>query len=480
MALPEPRVWCMLFASPTFLFGFLPLSIALYFATPGVERRNGVLLAASWLFYAWGEPIFIGLLAALTLFNYRAALAIDRREGARRRRALAVAVAVNLLCLGVFKYADLAAATANWLAGPLGVKLPTPRLALPLGISFFTFHALSYLIDVHRGRFGANRSLTQVALYIAFFPQLIAGPIVRYKSIAPRLNRRRTTLGRASAGARIFVIGLAQKLVIADALAPFADAVFDHAGHPGLAESWLGLAAYTLQIYFDFAGYSLMAIGLGLVFGFRLPRNFRRPYASRSITEFWRRWHISLSSWFRDYLYIPLGGNRGPAWRTARNLITVFLLCGLWHGASWTFVLWGAWHGKLLILERIGLGRALKRLPPPLAWAYAMLAVMGGWVLFRSADLGRAVDIWSGLVGLNGAGPLSGAAAMAFTAELRWLIPLSAALAVFGLPSLAGRMARRARAPLVWADTAAVLCLAILSLLQVASGTYSPFLYFRF
>jgi D-alanyl-lipoteichoic acid acyltransferase DltB (MBOAT superfamily) len=470
----------VLFASPTFLFGFLPLCVAFYLATPGVDRRNAVLLAASWLFYAWGEPVFVVLLMALTVLNHRAALAISERKEPQRKRALAGAVALNLACLGVFKYADFAAASLNWGFGGLGVKLPAPNVPLPLGISFFTFHALSYLIDVYRGRVSANRSFLQIALYLAFFPQLIAGPIVRYRSIAPRLRKRRMTLGRASAGARIFVIGLAQKLVIADAVAPLAEAVFDHARRPGLAEAWLGVSAYTLQIYFDFAGYSLMAIGLGLVFGFRLPRNFRRPYASRSITEFWRRWHISLSTWFRDYLYIPLGGNRGPAWKTARNLITVFLLCGLWHGASWTFVLWGAWHGGFLILERLGLKGFLRRLPGPLAWAYAMAAVMGGWVLFRSGDLARAVDLWSGLAGGHGFGQLSGPTAMALTAELRWLMPLAALLAIFGLPRLKRAQAKAPGPAWIWADNAAVTGLAALSLLQVASGTYSPFLYFRF
>ena len=456
----------MLFASPTFLFVFLPLCLAAYFAGPSVKAKNAILLTASLVFYGWGEPVYVLLMAGMTLVNYAAALAIDARDGAARQRALALAVALNLGALAVFKYAGFIALTLG---------LPVPRIPLPLGISFFTFHCLSYLIDTYRRRFPANRDVTQVALYIALFPQLIAGPIVRYKTIAKRLAVRRHSLGRASAGMRIFIIGLAQKLLIADPIAPLADAVFDHAKAPGLIEAWLGAGAYALQIYFDFAGYSTMAIGLGVIFGFTLPRNFATPYASASITEFWRRWHISLSTWFRDYLYIPLGGNRGPAWKTWRNLIVVFLLCGLWHGAAWTFVLWGAWHGAFLVLERAGLGRLLSRLPRPIGWAYALAAVTLGWVLFRSPDMGRVLDLWTGMAGLRGPGGLQAATHAALQPLHLWLLPLAGALAVFGLPG-----GLRRQRGLAWADTAVIVLLLALCLLKVAWGAYSPFLYFRF
>jgi len=467
----------MLFASPSFLFFFLPACLALYFAMPSMRAKNLLLLAASLVFYGWGEPVFVLLMAAMTGFNYLAARAIDGREGSARKAALAAGAGVNLAVLAVFKYADFAIGTLDATLGPLGVSLPRPHIPLPLGVSFFTFHALSYLIDVFRRRFAANRNLEQVALYIAFFPQLIAGPIVRYKTIARRLVFRRHSLGRASAGLRMFIIGLGQKLLLADQLAPLADAVFDHAHAPGLASAWVGVVAYALQIYFDFAGYSNMAIGLGVVFGFSLPRNFNLPYASRSITEFWRRWHISLSSWFRDYLYIPLGGNRGGRWRTWRNLVVVFLLCGLWHGASWTFVLWGAWHGLFLVVERAGLGRGLARLPAPLAWAYAMAAVLGGWVLFRAPDLAAAGEVWRGLVGLNGAGGLSPDLAASWQTLHAWLLPLAAVLAVAPVwrPKLRGWP--RTRLAL---DHAAVAALLVLAISQVAAGAYSPFLYFRF
>ncbi|MDP3855360.1 MBOAT family protein [Phenylobacterium sp.] len=466
----------MLFASPTFLLVFLPLCLAAYFASPSINLKNGVLVGASLLFYAWGEPVFVLLMAAMTLVNYAAALAIDARDGKARKAALIVAVGVDLAALGLFKYAGFVAQTLTAALAPLQVDIPDPQIPLPLGISFFTFHCVSYLMDTYRRRFPANRSLAQVTLYIALFPQLIAGPIVRYKSIARRLVKRRHTLGRASTGIRIFIIGLAQKVLIADSLAPLAEAVFDKASRPGLAEAWLGTIAYALQIYFDFAGYSTMAIGLGVIFGFSLPRNFRTPYASASITEFWRRWHISLSTWFRDYLYIPLGGNRGPAWKTWRNLIVVFLLCGLWHGASWTFVLWGLWHGAFLVIERAGLGPVLARAPRVIGWTYALAVVLFGWVLFRAPDMAGAADIWSGMVGLNGLGGLAITTGQALQPVHEWLIPLACVLAV-------ARWPRRFHGPgdwRKWLDTALVLGLLALALLRVASGTYSPFLYFRF
>ena len=255
----------------------------------------------------------------------------------------------------MFKYANFVTGNLAALLSPFGLALTRTNIALPLGISFFTFHCLSYIIDIYRRRFRANRDPIDVALYISLFPQLVAGPIVRYKTVARQLDARRFTLARISVGARIFIVGLAQKVLVADVVAPLVQVAFDQAHHRSMLEAWIGLVAYTIQIYFDFAGYSNMAIGLGIVLGFTFPRNFRMPYTSLSITEFWRRWHMSLSSWLRDYLYIPLGGSRGGNAQTYRNLVMVFLLCGLWHGANWTFVLWGAWHGAFLVIERLGL-----------------------------------------------------------------------------------------------------------------------------
>lgn len=479
----------MVFSSPSFLFAFLPLAMALYFAARGMAAKNLILLILSLLFYAWGEPVMVLVMVGSIGFNFTAARAIDGRQGAARLRALWVAIAVNLAALAVFKYADFlvrdADAVLRMVGGPhIGMK--RGQIALPLGISFFTFHALSYLIDVYRRRFPANASLRQTALYIAFFPQLIAGPIVRYRSIARRLAFRRHSWGRASAGLRLVVIGLAMKVLAADPLAPLADAVFDHAAAPGsagpgLLAAWIGTAAYTLQIYFDFAGYSTIAVGLGVVFGFSLPRNFNRPYRSRSITEFWRRWHITLSAWFRDYLYIPLGGNRLGAAKTYRNLVIVFLLCGLWHGASWTFVFWGAWHGLFLAIERAGLKRVLDRVPAPLAWVYALVAVMIGWVLFRAPSLGAAVEVWRGMAGLNGTGLALGPdLGRVLTPGLVVLMAAGFCLSIFSLGPV--RRLWPARAPLLGGliDGAAVCALLALSILAVAGGGYSPFLYYRF
>jgi D-alanyl-lipoteichoic acid acyltransferase DltB (MBOAT superfamily) len=439
--------------------------------------------------------------------NFIAACIMDPLSGRARQVALAIAIVIDLGILGLFKYADFAVLNLAKATQPLGLRLLAPGLPLPLGISFFTFHCLSYLIDVYRRRFPANRRLWEVGLYIALFPQLVAGPIVRYKVIAGQIRKRRHSLGRASAGMRMFVIGLAQKVLIADMISTLPSAVFDHTARPVLLDAWTGALAYSLQIYFDFAGYSNMAIGLGLVFGFSLPRNFNLPYQSRSITEFWRRWHITLSSWFRDYLYIPLGGNRGSPLATYRNLVIVFLLCGLWHGASWTFVLWGAWHGGFLVLERAGLSKRLAGLPAPVAWAYAALAVMFGWVLFRSADLARALDVWRGMVGLNGAGGMGPALAAALQPAEVAILALGAVMALDPL----GRRSRHramttemddargvetlAPSRLVSLDSApkrsaGLLCALVdlsataamlgLSILQVSGGAFSPFLYFRF
>jgi D-alanyl-lipoteichoic acid acyltransferase DltB (MBOAT superfamily) len=386
-------------------------------------------------------------------------------------------VGVNLLGLAVAKYAGFLVDNLNLLVDPFGLHASVRAATLPLGISFITFHCLSYVIDVYRRRIAANRSLVEVALYIALFPQLIAGPIIRYKSVARQLRARVHTLGRASAGLRMFVIGLAQKLLIADMVAPIAELVFDRTSLPSMTDAWTALLAYSLQIYFDFAGYSNMAIGLGVMLGFGWPRNFRLPYTSRSITEFWRRWHMSLSSWLRDYLYIPLGGSYHGTLRTYRNLIAVFLLCGLWHGASWTFVAWGAWHGTFLVLERAGGGRILARLPAFAGWAYTLIVVMAGWVLFRSHDLIGAKLMAGGLIGRNGSFAMSG--------ELHDVLQPSAAAALIGGCALA-ILPRWARVPKLGspvtaaADHALIFGLLAMAMASIAGGTYSPFIYFRF
>jgi alginate O-acetyltransferase complex protein AlgI len=476
---PERESRIVVFSSVPFLFYFLPVFFLIYCLAPGVTLKNWVLLAASLIFYAWGEPWFVLVLAGQIGMNYLAALAIGGTKGTQRHAVTGLAITANLLMLGVFKYADFAVGTLNAvLFGESPFALP--GLALPLGISFFTFHSVSYLIDIHRGQVMANRSLLQVAVYIAMFPQLVAGPIIRYHTIARRLSARRMTLGRASAGFRIFVIGLAQKVLIADEAARIADQIFDHVVTPSLVEAWLGLSAYTVQIYFDFAGYSNMAIGLGFALGFSFPRNFNLPYVARSITEFWRRWHMSLSQWLRDYLYIPIGGSRGSSLDTYRNLCLVFLLCGLWHGANWTFVIWGAHHGLFLVIERAGLGALLARAP---AWAsrlYLMLTVMSGWVWFRAKDAGQALGFFKSLIGLNEIGAISKNAHVVLYPTALGALALGAVLAMTRIDwmRLFDRVGLRKLRPT--ADSAVVALFFALVVLSVAAGSYSPFLYFRF
>ncbi|MFS8039121.1 MBOAT family O-acyltransferase [Xanthobacter sp. AM11] len=472
----------MVFSSVTFLFYFLPAFLLCYFAAPGVRVKNLVLLAFSLVFYAWGGIANLLVLGVSMVANYLFALLIDARTPRWRLRVLGLAVAANLAGLIAFKYAGFLAQNINVLLAPAGLALPVVHPGLPLGISFFTFHAISYLVDVYRRKAAANRRFEEIAVYITMFPQLVAGPIVRYSTINRRIRTRRTTLGRVSAGLRIFVIGLSWKVLIADEVAPVVAAVFDNTPTPNLGEAWLGVTAYALQIYFDFGGYSNMAIGLAIAMGLKFPRNFNLPYGALSITDFWRRWHMSLSSWFRDYVYIPLGGNRHGHLHTAANLWAVFLLCGLWHGASWTFVIWGIHHGSFLVLERTGFGAALKAAPRVVRHAYALAVVLLGWVWFRADTLPGAFALFQGLAGLNGAGYLSAGLEAELKPVTMAIMVLAWPLAMFGLPRPGGAgLAPRLRLALFGAvDTLVVALLFALCVLSVGAATYSPFLYFRF
>ncbi len=396
----------MVFSSVTFLFYFLPLFFLVFYAT---RCSKWALAAFSIVFYAWGEPIFVVLLFASIAANYVLGLKIEQARASDRARPwVAAGIVLNLIPLLLFKYSGFVIETLATVAG-LSPKLAAGfSFGLPLGISFYTFHALSYLIDVYRGDVRAERSIRDMILYIAMFPQLVAGPLIRYKKIAGELHRPRISLERTADGIRIFIIGLAQKVLIANTVSASADAIFalppDQLSGP---LAWIGVVCYTAQIYFDFAGYSNMAIGLAFMIGFTFPINFNYPYVARSMTEFWRRWHISLSSWFRDYVYIPLGGNRLSPIRTYINLAIVFLLCGVWHGAAWTFVIWGAAHGAFLVLERLGLDRLLARLPAALQHGYVMLLVMVTWVFFRSDGVGHAFNHLAAMFGLGADAPFA-------------------------------------------------------------------------
>ncbi len=459
----------MVFSSIPFLFFLFPLFLLLYLVLPW---KNLCILAFSLVFYAWGEGIFVLLLLATTFVNFGIGKAI---AGGSARWALPLGVAINLGILAYFKYAaflidEVLALDVFGSGGP----------HLPLGISFFIFQSITYLVDLQRREARPARSFSDLALYIAMFPQLIAGPIVRYATVAEAIADRQIDGKDVRRGASYFVVGLACKTLIADNAAKVADAAFAvDLSTVDAMTAWLGGLTYTLQIYFDFAGYSLMAIGLGRIMGFRFPQNFDHPYVSRSITEFWRRWHISLSTWFRDYLYIPLGGNRmGPA-RTYLHLFIVFLLCGLWHGAAWTFVAWGMFHGLLLVVERVGMGRVLGSAPRWLAHAYTLTCVVVGWVLFRSETFAQAGMFLRAMVGL---GPES----QRHFSELVSHESLSFAClgVLFSMP--VGRWLRERYGPSMPASAigparfAAICCLFVLCSIYILAGTYSPFIYFRF
>jgi alginate O-acetyltransferase complex protein AlgI len=484
----------VLFTEPLFLFLFLPVLLALYFVT--FRREHGaygnlLLLVASIIFYAKGGGAFTWLVLASIVFNYWMAIAIDRARGtAGAKRRLAAAVGVNLVVLGIFKYANFFADNVNTLFLVLRVHpVVVPRILLPIGISFFTFHAISYVVDVYRRDATAQKSPIHAALYLLLFPQLIAGPIIRYRDIADQLARRSVDLDGVAYGVRRFIVGLSKKVLVANVVAGPADRIFQMPAETLSARyAWLGIVCYTLQIYFDFSGYSDMAIGLGRMFGFRFPENFRWPYIADSVQEFWRRWHISLSTWFRDYLYVPLGGNRVPPMRMYRNLVTVFFLCGLWHGASWNFVVWGLFHGTFLVLERIGVGAALKRAWLPLRHVYLLLVVMIGWVFFRAETLGAAIAFLGAMAGLGHAVATPFTPGWYLTPEL-WLALAAGAIGSMPVvPELAGRAARAfeatPRPAFGWAisaaSTAALAALLVASILQMAARTYNPFIYYRF
>lgn len=462
------------------------MCLALYYVLPA-RARNAVLLAFSLLFYAWGELEYSAVMLVSIAGNHLCGALVARAQGARRGRILAIGLALNLALLGLFKYAGWLVRELAGLALDLGATPPPSwtgfEVHLPIGISFFTFQAMSYLIDVARREAEPQKRLTDFALYLALFPQLVAGPIVRYSDVARQLVKRRHRTALFASGVQRFIQGLAKKLLLANTVGSAADEVF---AVPGAeltpAAAWLGTVCYTLQIYFDFSGYSDMAIGLGRMFGFRFRENFLHPYGAASVTDFWRRWHVSLSTWFRDYLYVPLGGNRGGTLRTYRNLWTVFLLCGLWHGAAWTFVAWGAFHGALLVFERAVLGR-----PPrgPAGHVYTLLMVMVGWVFFRAESLSGALAHLGAMAGFTAPTGAALEAAPLLEPELLAAL-LIGPLAATRLPLYASVwLQRRVKgSPLApaydLAAAVALLALFLASAAELASGSYNPFIYFRF
>ena len=403
----------MIFSSLTFLLIFLPITLALYYIVPG-RFKNVALLLCSLIFYAWGEPVYIVLMLYSILMNYVCGLLMERHENARRQ-VLIFGVILNLFLLGFFKYAGFLAESFNSVFSRFGLSLPVREIALPIGISFYTFQALSYLIDLYRGKFPAQRSLIRFALYITMFPQLIAGPIVRYETVAEELENRKLSLAKFGKGSMVFIEGLAMKVLLANQVGTIADELRALADSLSTTSAWLGALAYFFQIYFDFAGYSLMAIGLGYMLGFTFIKNFDYPYLSTSVTEFWRRWHISLGTWFREYVYIPLGGNRVSTLKHIRNILIVWLLTGLWHGAAWNFVLWGLYYGLLLLLEKYVLSRI--KLPKVIGWLYTTVLVIVGWVIFSGESLAQSLSMLGAMFGVGGSAAAGQAAALAAESE---------------------------------------------------------------
>ncbi|MEI8047940.1 MAG: MBOAT family protein [Bacteroidota bacterium] len=482
----------MLFSSPLFLFLFLPLVLLLYYLV-WENLRNYLLLISSLVFFAWGGVSYTTLLIISISFNYLLGLGIGKNPGSTAsKRYLAVGVVLNVIFLGFFKYADFVVDNLNLLHTVLSFKIiKDPGIVLPIGISFYTFHSLSYLIDIYRKDAETQRNPFNLGLYIAFFPQLIAGPILRYHDIAPQLKSRTINLQKFAYGIRRFIIGLGKKVILANSMEAVADAVFNspHNQLNGWV-AWLGLVAYALQIYFDFSGYSDMAIGLGKMFGFTFMENFNYPYVSRSIKEFWRRWHISLSTWFRDYLYVPLGGNRVGKYRTYFNLLLVFFITGLWHGASWTFVLWGFLHGTFLIIERLGNNKFPGKMWKPLQHFYTIFVVLMAWVLFRTESLSYAGSFYGALFGITSAPPDVMLLSKFINTEfyILFAISLLSASGIFvKINSLIlGRINTSKKLTAAIAESymvlQAVFLIGVFFICSVylITNTYNPFIYYRF
>jgi len=485
----------MVFSSNIFLFAFLPLTIFLYFLLPQKNYRNFILLVASLIFYAWGEPHYIALLLVSIFGNYFFGILIPRN----RNFFITIAIVFNLLLLGYFKYANFLIENLNAF---FHLDLANKKIHLPIGISFFTFHAISYLVDIYRAKTAPQKNLFSLALYIAFFPQLVAGPIVRYNFIEKYLGKRHHNFFFFAYGIRRFVIGMGKKIIIANPLGEIADAVFNSPlTEINQSLAWIGIICYTLQIYFDFSGYSDMAVGLARIFGFKFPENFNYPYISRSIKEFWRRWHMSLSAWFRDYVYIPLGGNRTSVSRQYFNLVLVFFLCGLWHGASWNFVIWGIFHGCFLVIERIfetpqdralldqGLGhhphKKIKktfsqRLILGSKNVYALFVIMIGWVFFRSPDLLHSKAYLQTMFLGNDAAEIPAQLSRLLNSNF---VKFSFILALLGFSPMMKFYAlklMRAKKIFITIFDFALLAIFIFALMRLSASTHNPFIYFQF
>jgi alginate O-acetyltransferase complex protein AlgI len=468
----------MIFASFEFLFLFLPLFFAVYYLTPP-RLRNWPILILSWAFYAWWRVDFLALLVCVTAFTYAISrgmvgVGLGTRAG---KRLLVLGLVGNLGVLAYFKYANFGVNVWNETVTSAGFSsVAWEDIVLPAGLSFYVLQSISYLVDVWRGTIPVSRSLLNYAAYKAMFSQLIAGPIVRYAQIADELKHRAHTLALFGLGARRFMIGFCMKVIIADTLSPLVDAIFK-LPTPTLADAWLGAAAYTLQLYFDFAGYSAMAIGLALMIGFHFPENFNDPYLSGSIQAFWNRWHITLSSFLRDYLYIPLGGNRHGEVRTYVNLMLTMLIGGFWHGANWTFLVWGGWHGAMLCTHRLYRPKGSRGMPWIIGHPLTLLGVVLGWVVFRADNFGIAMRVYRGMAGLQGIG-VSDDLAWQLTPDRLWTVAIGAAIVY--VPLVGARAAAASGAAGRGLSLIGPFCGFLLAMVLLYSRAAVPFLYFQF
>ncbi len=483
----------MLFNSPVFLFLFLPVTFILY-VVGGTKFRNIILLLASILFYAWGTLEHSIIIIISIIVNYFVGVSIGKSNDYKKRKFyLIVGLIANLGLLFVFKYANFVIDNINVLISVVHIKtLDITRISLPIGISFFTFQAISYIVDVYRKETKPQNNIIDLALFISLFPQLIAGPIVRYHDIALQLKNRKHTIRKFSSGVERFVLGLVKKILLANSFALVADTIFSlPAGELNILNTWLATIAYAFQIYFDFSGYSDMAIGLGRMFGFELLENFNFPYISKSIKEFWRRWHISLSTWFKDYLYIPLGGSRGKIYQTYRNLFVVFLLTGFWHGASWNFMIWGFFHGFFIVIERVGFNKILKKVPSVFQHFYLLFIVLIGWVFFRADTLFQSTHFIKIMLGISQIKADYKTIAEFFTPDfiIILIVGILSSTTIFLKLNALGKHFENILSErlLIFFKglyrllyVCGVIFLFILSLSYMASDSYNPFIYFRF
>lgn len=467
----------MVFSSLTFLMLFLPAVLLIYFAVPR-QGKNAVLFIFSLLFYAWGEPIYVGLMIFSTVLDYTCGWLVEKYRGTSKQKiGLLISVFTNLSLLFFFKYTDFFIGTINTV---FGTDIAMLNLPLPIGISFYTFQTMSYTIDVYRGDAKVQKNILSFGAYVSLFPQLIAGPIVRYQDVADQLNERTHSFDRFGDGVKRFVTGLGKKVLLANNIGLLWDAISKTAAENlTTLAAWLGIIAFAFQIYFDFSGYSDMAIGLGKMFGFEFLENFNYPYTSKSVTEFWRRWHISLGTWFRDYIYIPLGGNRKGLPIQIRNIAIVWLLTGFWHGASWNYVLWGVFYGLLLMAEKLFLLKWLKKAPAFVGHIYTMFAVLFGWVLFAFEDFGKGIAFLKTMFG-GGSGFISNSTLYQILSYLPLLIVCLVAATPLAKKIYGKLSCKAGEVVLLTVDSVRIAGIMLLSIAYLISGSYNPFLYFRF